>query len=122
MVRRTLKPRDCRILLANGTHRRLAMIGGSTLGHVPATRIMLAAVRLLLGFISSVYLDSLQADLMDHARKLTIPIIRDIRPWISTLLYGLPILHPRDRSRADHRQQHLESTECLQGVRLVCWN
>jgi len=36
-----------------------------------------------------------------------------------TYLYGLPIVHPRDRSRADHRQQHLESTEGLQGVGLV---
>jgi hypothetical protein len=26
------------------------------------------------------------------------------------------------RSRADHRQQHLESTEGLQSVRLVCWH
>jgi hypothetical protein len=66
-------------------------------GNVPATRIRLAAVRFLLGFISSVYLGLSPGWFDGPCSKTNHP--DNTRPQAATFYaysYGLPILHPRD--------------------------
>ena len=65
-------------------------------GNVPATRIRLAAVRFLLGFISSVYLGLSPRWFDGPCPKTNYPdTTRHHAVTFCAHLYGLPILHPR---------------------------